>query len=162
MQNIKPPTIVDYEVELDDSSITVDWSDGKVEAVSPETVLAWLSAGQQALAAQAAAAQPEQTWTFVGHWENDRIVVEYILNGEQVDPREDTGYWEQGLFAEAESGFTQEDALDKLRAKYEEDDNAHGEDRTEVVESAPVQVAEHFHPGEYYGCREDHRQDHRI
>jgi hypothetical protein len=26
----------------------------------------------------------------------------------------------------------------------------------------PVQVAEHFHPGEYFGCREDHRQDHRA
>lgn len=60
-----------------------------------------------------------QTWTFVGHWENDRIIVEYTLNGEQVDPREDTGYWEQGLFAESASGLTQDEALAKIRARYE-------------------------------------------
>jgi len=23
------------------------------------------------------------------------------------------------------------------------------------------EVAEHFHPGEFYGCRKDHRKDHR-
>lgn len=35
-----------------------------------------------------------------------------------------------------------------------------GEDG-EVWTREPVQIAEHFHPGEFDGCREDHREDHR-
>lgn len=61
----------------------------------------------------------DPTWTFVGHWEDDRIVVEYVVPGEVMDPREDTGFWEQGLFASSASGATQEEALAKVRAEYE-------------------------------------------
>lgn len=60
-----------------------------------------------------------QTWTFVGHWENGSIVVEYVLNGEHLDEREDTGYWEEGLFAQSSSGRTQDEALAEIRAEYE-------------------------------------------
>jgi hypothetical protein len=43
-----PPTIIDYQVELDDSAISVEWSSGKFEDVDPETVLKWLAAGERA------------------------------------------------------------------------------------------------------------------
>lgn len=59
------------------------------------------------------------TWTFAGHWENDRIVVEHIVPGEVEDDREDTGYWEQGLFAASASGTSQADAFDKVLDEYE-------------------------------------------
>jgi hypothetical protein len=61
----------------------------------------------------------ERTWTFVGHWEGDEIVVEHVLEGTHGDHREDTGYWDQGLFAAAGTGATQEEALAAVRAEYE-------------------------------------------
>ncbi len=60
------------------------------------------------------------TWTFVGHWENGRIVVEYVLPGDVQDQREDTGYWEEGLFAAAGTGPTQRAALRAVRDEYED------------------------------------------
>lgn len=61
-----------------------------------------------------------QTWTFFGHWSDaDEIVVEYTMEGDHQDPREDTGFWSGGLFAEAETGLTQDEALAKIRARYE-------------------------------------------
>ena len=63
----------------------------------------------------------EQTWTFVGHWEGDEIVVEYVLPGEQEDQREDVGYWPEGLFAASGTGATQEEALAAVRAEYEKE-----------------------------------------
>lgn len=65
------------------------------------------------------AATPEPTWTFVGHWDNDEIVVEYVLDGDVQDTREDTGFWDQGLFAASASGATQDEALAKVRDEYE-------------------------------------------
>ena len=68
----------------------------------------------------------EQTWTFVGHWEDDRIVVEYVLPGEQQDQRTDAGYWEQGLWAAAGYGATVEEAqknvIDEYEAEYRDND----------------------------------------
>ena len=61
----------------------------------------------------------QQTWTFVGHWEDDRIVVEYVLPGEQQDDRIDSGYWEQGLWAAAGCGATLEEAQAAVVAEYE-------------------------------------------
>jgi hypothetical protein len=58
----------------------------------------------------------------VGHWENDQIVVEYVVEGEYEDPRIDSGYWEQGLFAASETDKTQEEALARVRAEYESND----------------------------------------
>lgn len=62
-----------------------------------------------------------KTWTIVGHWENGAIVVEYVLEGEHQDPRIDTGYWDEGLFAAPGSGATMEEAIAAVRAEYEED-----------------------------------------
>lgn len=61
----------------------------------------------------------EQTWTFVGHWENDRIVVEYVLPGEVPDDRIDTGYWEQGLWAASGTGTDMEATQAAVIAEYE-------------------------------------------
>lgn len=62
----------------------------------------------------------ESTWTFVGHWDNDRIVVEYAVPGKVEDLRIDTGYWEQGLWCAWGSGATLEEAQAKVVAEYEE------------------------------------------
>jgi hypothetical protein len=61
----------------------------------------------------------EQTWTFVGHWENDRIVVTKVLPGCVQDDREDDGRWEQGLWAAAGSGPTVDLAQRKVIEEYE-------------------------------------------
>jgi hypothetical protein len=61
----------------------------------------------------------EGTWTFFGHWEDDRIVVEYYVPGEVEDPRIDTGHWEQGLWAAAGSGATPHQAQVAVVAEYE-------------------------------------------
>lgn len=60
-------------------------------------------------------------WTFFGHWDNDEIVVEYIQDGRVYDPREDTGFWEQGLFASSAAGATRDEALTKVRHEYEDE-----------------------------------------
>lgn len=73
----------------------------------------------QAPVVDAAPLDDKPTWTFVGHWENDRIVVEYVLPGDQQDVREDVGHWEQGLFAAPGTGATQEEALLMVRIEYE-------------------------------------------
>jgi hypothetical protein len=65
----------------------------------------------------------QKTWTFVGHWENDRIEVEYILDGEVQDTREDTGYWEQGLWAASGTGNTVKEAQANAVAEYEAEYN---------------------------------------
>jgi hypothetical protein len=61
----------------------------------------------------------EQTWTFVGHWEGDEIVVEYVLPGEQQDDRIDVGHWPEGLWAASGSGATVEEAQATVVAEYE-------------------------------------------
>jgi hypothetical protein len=60
-----------------------------------------------------------QTWTFVGHWEDSRIVVEYVLPGDVEDERIDTGYWDEGLWAASGSGETMESAQAATVAEYE-------------------------------------------
>lgn len=55
----------------------------------------------------------------MGHWENDRIVVEYAVPGEVEDEREDTGYWDEGLWAASGSGETLEEAQATAVAEYE-------------------------------------------
>lgn len=61
-----------------------------------------------------------QTWTFCGHWENDRIVIDYVLDGDVQDDRIDTGEYEQGLWAAAASGLTEGAAEAAVIAEYEE------------------------------------------
>lgn len=60
-----------------------------------------------------------QTWTVVGHWENSRIQVEYVVDGDYEDPRIDTGYWEEGLFAASGQGRTAEEVIAAVRQQYE-------------------------------------------
>lgn len=63
----------------------------------------------------------EQTWTFMGHWEGNRIVVEYAVPGQVADERVDTGYWPEGLWAADASGATIEEAQANAIAEYEDD-----------------------------------------
>jgi hypothetical protein len=58
------------------------------------------------------------TWTFVGHWEDDAIVVEYVLVGVVQDMRVDTGYWGQGLWAASGTGDTIDEAQANAIAEY--------------------------------------------
>lgn len=61
-----------------------------------------------------------QTWTFMGHWDNDRIVVEYAVAGEVDDLRVDTGRWDQGLWAASGTGATMAEAEANAKAEYED------------------------------------------
>lgn len=61
----------------------------------------------------------EQTWTFFGHWEDDRIVVEWFEPGTVEDDRDDDGEHEQGLWAADASGPDVETAQATAVAEYE-------------------------------------------
>lgn len=65
---------------------------------------------------------PQQTWTFVGHWDGGRIVVEYVLPGQQDDLREDTGYWDEGLWAAPGTGCDLEETQARVIAEYEREE----------------------------------------
>jgi hypothetical protein len=60
----------------------------------------------------------EKTWTFFGHWEDDRIVVDYAREGEHRDDRVDDGRWEQGLWSDAGTGPTLEAAMAAAIEEY--------------------------------------------
>ena len=66
-------------------------------------------------------AADESTWTFCGHWDNDELVIEFVLPGNQQDTRPDTGYWDQGLWAAAGTATTQDAAMSLLVEEYEAD-----------------------------------------
>lgn len=67
------------------------------------------------------------TWTFVGHWDDsDRIVVEYVLDGDVEDTREDTGQYEGGLWAASASGRTVGEAQAAAINEYESE--LHGDE----------------------------------
>lgn len=65
--------------------------------------------------------RPPTTWTFFGHWDNDRVVVEYTLPGDVSDDREDNGTWPQGLWATSGSAATVEEAQAVAIAAYQDD-----------------------------------------
>lgn len=69
-----------------------------------------------------------KTWTFMGHWENDKIVVEYAVPGNVQDQRIELGYWEQGLWAAPGDGVTIEEAEANAKAEYEEDEEEDQDD----------------------------------
>jgi hypothetical protein len=60
------------------------------------------------------------TWTFFGHWEGGKLVIEYTEDGEVSDDRDDTGYWPEGLWAASAQGATIEEAEANARAEYEQ------------------------------------------
>lgn len=66
--------------------------------------------------------RPPTAWTFCGHWDNGRIVVDYILPGEVADDRQDGGTWPEGLWAAAGSGATVDQAQAAVIAAYQDDD----------------------------------------
>lgn len=61
-----------------------------------------------------------QTWTFFGHWDAGRIVIEDYAPGVVEDDREDHGEWEQGLWAASGTGVTLDEAEKDARAEYDE------------------------------------------
>jgi hypothetical protein len=62
---------------------------------------------------------PPRTWTFMGHWANDTIVVDYVVPGEVQDDRQDnTGAFPEGLWAAAGTGATVEEAQANALADY--------------------------------------------
>lgn len=76
--------------------------------------------------------QTTETWTFFGHWEGSRIVVESHVPGDVQDERVDTGYWEEGLWAAAGSGATVQEAQAAAVAEYEEgDEGEHADEEGE-------------------------------
>lgn len=71
------------------------------------------------------------TWTFCGHWEGSRIVVDYVLPGRVEDRREDgSGQFPDGLWAAVASAPTVEEAQAAAVAEYEA---AYAEDRERGV-----------------------------
>ncbi|WP_132830680.1 hypothetical protein [Mycobacteroides abscessus] len=59
-------------------------------------------------------------WTVIGHWENDRIVVEEVVPGEHDDHRPEDGTWDEGQFAASAEAKTVEEAIAAVRAEYED------------------------------------------
>lgn len=58
------------------------------------------------------------TWTYLGHWDNDALVIDSVHDGDIVDTRPDDGTWEQGLFSDTVSAATVEDGHQLLIAQY--------------------------------------------
>lgn len=58
------------------------------------------------------------TWTYIGHWDNNELVIDFTAEGDVVDYREDTGYWPEGLFSETVSAPTEEEGLQILIDRY--------------------------------------------
>lgn len=68
----------------------------------------------------------EETWTFCGHWTDaDDIAIDYVLPGEQVDIRMDTGAHEGGLWAASASGPSVAIAQARAIAEYVDADHEH-------------------------------------
>jgi hypothetical protein len=59
------------------------------------------------------------TWTFLGHWENNRIVIDRVLDGKVPDRRRDTGEWDQGLWADSGTGTDMAAVMAAVIAGYE-------------------------------------------
>lgn len=65
---------------------------------------------------------PEPTWTFCGHWDGSRVVIEYELPGEVADQRVDVGQHPEGLWASSYSAPTLELAQALAPLEYENGD----------------------------------------
>lgn len=71
----------------------------------------------------------EKTWTFCGHWENDRIVIDEILDGAVEDDRDqddddwDGEYYEEGLWAASGTGTDVDAVMTAVIAEYEREYN---------------------------------------
>ena len=61
------------------------------------------------------------TVTFFGHWEYGRIVAEHWERGVIEDDREDTGIWDEGLWAASGTGETLATIWADLKDEYEKE-----------------------------------------
>jgi hypothetical protein len=62
-------------------------------------------------------------WTFMGHWEDDEIVVDFAVPGKVQDDRQDERHaWPQGLWADHGEGAAREQAQAAAIAAYQPDD----------------------------------------
>ena len=67
-------------------------------------------------------------WTIFGHWENDRLVMDAVVQGEHEDMREqDDETHPEGLWCESASAPSWEEAFALLREHYEATDADEGE-----------------------------------
>ncbi len=62
---------------------------------------------------------PIKTWTFFGHWQDGKIVIEDTEEGTVRDLRQDNGEYPQGMWAAAGTGRTIEEAEANVRYEYE-------------------------------------------
>jgi hypothetical protein len=58
-------------------------------------------------------------WTFFGHWEDGKVIIEYVENGVSVDDRDEDFEHEEGLFSATGHGRTVDEAERAVRAEYE-------------------------------------------
>lgn len=60
------------------------------------------------------------TWTFFGHWnDSDELELEYHVEGDVEDQRDDSGFWDGGLFAASGTGDTPDQAWAEIKKEYE-------------------------------------------
>jgi hypothetical protein len=91
-----------------------------------------------------------KTMTLVGHWDGNTIVVEDIYDGDVDDDREETGYWDQGLWCSAGTGRSEAEVAASMLDEYEQSHSirmAVGEDDRTPDEDAEECAAE--------GCDDD-------
>lgn len=79
-----------------------------------------------------------QTWTFYGHWDEDRLVIDHASLGAHEDVYPDDGSWEGGSFADTGTGRTIGEAESDLRQQYgadddDDDDTGDGDDHAPPV-----------------------------
>lgn len=101
--------------------------------ITPEQATDWTQSLINGLATIAnPTADGQQDWTFVGHWDEDEIVIEYILPGRVPDYRIDNGYWEQSLWCDSGTGTDLatvmaaviDEAEAEYRIDYDEDEDS--------------------------------------
>lgn len=61
-----------------------------------------------------------KTMTLVGHWDGNTIVVEDVYDGDVDDEREETGYWDQGLWASSATGTSEAKIAAGMLDEYEQ------------------------------------------
>lgn len=61
-----------------------------------------------------------KTMTFVGHWDNSEIVVEYVYDGERQDDRDNTKYWDEGLWCDWATGASEAEIAAQMYGEFED------------------------------------------
>ncbi len=62
----------------------------------------------------------ERTYTFMGHWDGNELVVEATAKGEFLDHRDDDGHWPEGLWADTGTGRSEAQIAATLMGRYEQ------------------------------------------